>query len=386
MTATYDPTYGATFGATYDPTGRQESAAGPLLDFRTALPTGWTCVRAGDRTYFGADKLLKVAGDNVARIDHDWVTGAQKGVLCEIDGTRRTAEPRDLTGAPWAPAFTTETLTGTGLDGEANACTVVSATAPNGDVSQALTLTAATRTFVAWLKPGTVTGIVRVSADGGTSGWTNVVFNGSEWVRTFHTTTLANPKCVIEIANSGDSVTVDGAQLTDGSYPLYPIFETPATPGTVVPRDLVEGPLAELIATNPIDGVLDFSGERWSDSGTEERLVVLSDGTQNERVILRKASTDRINALIVTGNSTTANMVTATALTGTGPYTIDDHIQIATNDMALQSGSDPIVTDTTNTVPSPLTEGTLASARITSLNNASCWIAQIVYRPGARLQ
>lgn len=178
------------------------------------------------------------------------------GLLHQPSRGNYAKHSRNLADAVWTATNMTCTRTATGMRGDANGASRCEATAAGGSVVQAITLASGPRAASFRLRRVTGTGTVEVTINGGTA-WHAVsgMASGTSWVWvTPHQTvgcapgcsvvsalsaTLANPSIGIRLAELGDVVDVDFAQLEDGLYATLPI-ETGAS-GLARDADYVTG-------------------------------------------------------------------------------------------------------------------------------------------------
>ena len=151
-----------------------------------------------------------------------------KGYLNEGARTNNLLYCRNLTNAAWVKTTMTTALTSTGLDGNTNSATRLTATGANSKCLQTITLAAATRTFSAYVKRITGTGTIEITRDNGTS-WTDItsLITTGTYSRVYiAATSVTNPTCGFRIVTSGDAIDVDYCQDEAGSFPSNPIYTT----------------------------------------------------------------------------------------------------------------------------------------------------------------
>jgi len=118
---------------------------------------------------------------------------------------------RDLTNAAWTKANVTVALTQTGLDGQSNACSLLTATATDGTVLQTITAAAAAACSGFYVKRSAGTGSIYFTRDGG-SNWTDITssINSSTFTLVkIENTSVLNPQVGFKIVTSGDAIIVD---------------------------------------------------------------------------------------------------------------------------------------------------------------------------------
>lgn len=124
---------------------------------------------------------------------------------------------RDLTNAVWVSGGggVTKAKTQTGVDGTANAATLLTASAANGTLLQTTTAGSTTRVFEAWVKRVTGTGALDATLDGGTT-WQSITSqvpaDGLYHLVVISQAAVTNPVYGFRIQTSGDQITVDLVQ------------------------------------------------------------------------------------------------------------------------------------------------------------------------------
>jgi len=130
---------------------------------------------------------------------------------------------RDLTNAAWTKTNVTAALTQTGLDGQSNACSLLTATATDGTVLQTITAAAAAACSGFYVKRSSGTGSIYFTRDGGAN-WTDItsLINSTDFsLVKIENTSVLNPQVGFKIAASGDAIIVDfginhlGTQISD---------------------------------------------------------------------------------------------------------------------------------------------------------------------------
>jgi hypothetical protein len=150
---------------------------------------------------------------------------------------------RDLTNAVWVSGGggVTTAKTQTGVDGTANAATLLTASAANGTLLQTTTATVNTRVFEAWVKRITGTGPLDATLDGGTT-WQSITSqvpnDGLYHLVVISQAAVTNPVYGFRIQTSGDQIAVDlvnchgtvnGASITGHHY----VTITSSNPGSI---------------------------------------------------------------------------------------------------------------------------------------------------------
>jgi hypothetical protein len=154
-------------------------------------------------------------------------TPTSNGLLIEEARTNRLLWCRDATQTEWVKTDITAAKDQTGIDGEANAASSLTATADGGTCIQTITLASGARTGSVYLKRLTGTGIVQVSLDGTT--WSTADLSTDEWRRIVLSGTVTNPVVGIRLATSGDAVAMDFGQVEDEGFATSPVLTEGAT-------------------------------------------------------------------------------------------------------------------------------------------------------------
>jgi hypothetical protein len=235
------------------------------LDYPTVLPTldldfansktldpRITFTRASGGTYIGADGLIKYAGVNEARFDHDPVTGESLGLLIEESRSNLVLRSQEWATSPWGTisgvvgGFTVTNNVTTSPDGTSNASQINSTSYTSGDsVYQDASATGTgTYTLSVFVKGGTCNSItlaaffITNSTQGfsfnfnpltglitGTGGGSNhtVVLYPNGWYRIYFTVTgtnALNTTLRFQVYTNATGITyLWGAQLEQASFP-----------------------------------------------------------------------------------------------------------------------------------------------------------------------
>lgn len=259
-------------------------------------------VRATNETYFDSSGVLQTAGPGVATFDHDPVTLVSLGLQQWEARTELCLHNRDFTNAAWVKVNMTAAKDETGLDVVSNSCSSLLATAANATALQTFTIASAAKVCYFDIKRLIGTGNVDITIDNGTT-WTSQTINVSNFTRVFVTQTLANPVIGIRLVTSGDKVAVDFAGLNDGAAFPTSRIETGASSVT---RNLSDVSGSHNFGEAP--GILYIRYSQPFATGVISTSVIINDGTNNERILLRVPVTADQNQCIVTaGGSSVVN-------------------------------------------------------------------------------
>lgn len=236
-----------------------------------------------------------------------------KGYLTEGAATNNLLWNRDLTNAAWTKSNMTTALTATGIDGQANAASVLTATAGNATCLQPRTLASAVRSFSAFVRRKIGTGTISITRDGGTT-WTDItlLLNTASYVRvSIENSTVLNPSCGFKITTSGDAIDVDYCQDEAGYVFSNPILTTTAT--ATRNQDFLSYPVA-----GNVDGATGSVSASWGvntpASTLAEAQIAISRGTNGRFLYLLNGQSSR---RVYTYDST--NFTTSVGITRNTP-------------------------------------------------------------------
>lgn len=247
-----------------------------------------TFTRASAAWYFNSSGQLAQAASGFARLDYGLNGTSPLGVLMEIASTNEALQSRNMTQAVWVAVNMTTAKTATGIDGSANSASVITSSAGNGTLLQALTVTSETQCLTAYVKRVTGTGEVDLTLNGGT-GWTNVApqINSSTYTRVPSsgclTTTLLNPSIGFRLVTSGDAIDVDVVQLEHSTLATSPIVTTTAA----VTRAIENATIASYPNAPVLAGSVAISATLPSAGVAGAYLTSLFDGTTSNFVALQ---------------------------------------------------------------------------------------------------
>lgn len=190
----------------------------------------------------------------------------------------------DLSNAAWTASNITAAKDQAGPDNVANSASSIIATAGNGTILQAITLSSQANFQTAYVKRLVGTGVVNMTMDNGAT-WTAVTVT-SGWTRvSIPTQTLANPTVGFQIVTNGDKIAVALVQNESGT------FATPAIPTTTV--SVTRAVDVITLSAPPAFGAnfsLFISATPTESVGNMVGIEV-SDGSTNNRALLAKSTT-----------------------------------------------------------------------------------------------
>jgi hypothetical protein len=199
----------------------------PTLDLNfarvKALDPRITFTRASGGSYVGADGLIKLAGVNEPRFDHDPVTGESLGLLIEESRTNFLRYSEDFTNAAWILFGTASRSANTTVapDGNTTADTV---TLPvNSGIYQFISASASTTyTFSVWIKANSTQNVNIVLNTNLSDPLESTVSVTTTWQRfsITKTTSVGTTTLTSQLSTgNGNTFFVWGAQTEVGAFP-----------------------------------------------------------------------------------------------------------------------------------------------------------------------
>ena len=149
---------------------------------------------------------------------------------------------RDLTNAAWVKTNVTAALTQTGIDGQANASSLLTATANDATALQSITAASAAGCSGLYVRRVTGVGSIYFTRDGGAN-WLDItsLINGSTLTLVkIENTSVLNPQIGFKLATSGDQIHVDAGINHLGTELANPILTTNAA--VTVNADVLTAP------------------------------------------------------------------------------------------------------------------------------------------------
>lgn len=232
------------------------------------------------------------------RIRRQWdASNTLEGWLIEEIRMNAVLHNRDLANEVWKKKKCTALRNQTGVDGAANAASLLTATATKGTCLQSIPVMKGTRFQTAYVKRVTGKGAVFLTMDGGDH-WTNIASQLSldTWTRVaLPCQTLGELSVGFRIATQGDSIAVDGVQNEEGLYATSVLF----TKSTAVIRaaDVWKNTLSTSWF-NALEGTMFFNGTTCAGNQTADKnqtLFTIINDTYSDRIqILRSMEKDLI--------------------------------------------------------------------------------------------
>lgn len=142
-----------------------------------------------------------------------WAETARSDVLGTTAAIRRA-----MTDPGWVASDIT-VGSAVGVDGGATSAASLTASAGDGTILFTTVLTAAVRTYGAWVRRKTGSGVIQMTKDGGAS-WTTITVDANypELPQSVTTANAANPVVGFKIVESGDAIEVDFNTLEVASF------------------------------------------------------------------------------------------------------------------------------------------------------------------------
>ncbi|RWK66996.1 SGNH/GDSL hydrolase family protein [Mesorhizobium sp.] len=264
-----------------------------------------------------------------------------------------------------------------GIDGVANSASLLTATAADATVSQAITQASFPRAQDAYVKRVTGSGAVSMSMDAGAT-W-SVITPTARWARlAIPNQTLANPTVMLKLATSGDAIAIDCVQSEPGSV-TYASSPMPTTTAAFArAADVITMPTSALPGDFSTFSVYAVVSTEAPNSATRG-IWCLDDGTANNR-IMAMLSSITVGALQMFN----ANVLQMNILAGAGDPDIRHRTMASVTAGAADFGMDGTLgtTDTVFTEPavSILRFGSMGPLGLTPLGG---WIEEIIIVPRA---
>ena len=338
------------------------------LDFANAraLDPRITFTRASTATYVGANGLIKTAGVDEARFDHDPSTGESLGLLIEESRTNLIPHSQELNAATWNKYFGSSVSANYAIapDGTQTADRIIFNGTTYGQVVHNLSgLTIGQQyVFSAWVKSD---GTSNNSCTLYMSGNGIQIIPTNEWQRIYFVRTAAgtgeNP---LFLCGSVNSLLVWGVQFELGAFPTSYI----PTSGSTATRSkddalITGGSFESWINKNEGTWLIDF---RTLGSGSGLLSISATGGSVNERYMMLNIATDGIvSAAVVDGGVLQTNESIFFTPTQTAQFT-KAIFAVKDNDFAITANGLTPVTDTSGTVYNSPTQLRFAYGNVSS--------------------
>lgn len=280
-------------------------------DYVGAKPTDLTTARASNGYGTTPSGLLINFANNIPRI----VAG--QGLLIEFSRTNSLLQSNTLNNAAWTATTMSVVASATiSPDGTANAWTLT-ASAGNATLKQGVATTAVPWTNSVWLRRVSGTGNIDITMDGVT--WVTQTLT-TAWQRFSVAQTgvagTSNPG--IRIVTNGDVIEAFGEQAEAGAFASSYIPTAGATATRATDNVMLAG-AAYSAAVSGASGVWFAEGIIVNNTGGSQtrRLIDVTDGTANNRILLGKATTNQPRYLVAAAAATQADIFNATSFVTT---------------------------------------------------------------------
>lgn len=374
-----------------------------------AAIAGSSFARASTATYFDSDGLMKTAASGVPRIAYDPVSRLRRGLRVEAARTNLLTYSEQLGDVSWAKGAVTVTdNAATAPDGLTTAdkvvetittsshnlnksVTVVSATAYTCSIFVKVAERSSARLYfddgAGTVHAGAIFDLVSEAITGitGTGATARMDFVGNGWVRlqVSGTTTSTTGRFVFYLNDAAGSWTYTG----DGSSGIYvwgAQVEAGVAASSYIPTvasSVVRAADALLFGTSPwvnpaSPGTYLAEAVFDSPAGPTDRLMEISDSTNNNRILLQRTLSGAGSAAVIASGATSSNPALGAVTIGQ-PYRIV--AAMADNDMAFSSDGAAVVTDTSGAIPIGLTQMRVGYG-LTALQTNG-YVRRILYYP-----
>ena len=363
----------------------------PSLDLNFAktkrLDPRITFTRASSGTYVGRDGLIKTAGVNEARFDHNPTTGESLGLLVEEARTNLVLRSEELSTSPWTAANVTRTNNFAAAPNGSVTATKLEATTSDGIVYQSVSVSTSTNyTFSIWLRADTATPITIYLLTNGFAAIASQAVNiNTSWQRlSINGNSGANAVILCAIGggttfSSPEVVYAWGAQLEAGAFATSYIPTTTATATRAAD-------VASITGTN-------FSSWYRQDEGTvfvdntnygvsNTRIVSFSDNSQSNRFTVARGTglSGNINTTVtISGVAQVNSLVLASSLSfGSAAKAA---VAIKASDFAGSANGLAPVTQATGSTPTTLSQVTIGNGETLGANTFAGTIRRLAYWP-----
>lgn len=265
-------------------------------------------LRGSAKYSVNASKVLVARTNDFPCFNYDFNTGAYLGLSIEGARTNDVLWNRDLTNAAWVASGVTVAKDQIGVDGVASSACSLTATAPNGTVTQAITAASNTRIQSIYIRRLVGSGNVSMSMDGGAT--FTLVDIVSLWERaSIPVQTVTNPSVVIQLATSGDKIAIDLVQNEVGTFVSSPILTTTASATRA--EDLLRMGSPGVAATTAATWLVGIAPVDPLVPTASTTLYNTTDATGQNRfvqLVRNQSGSNNINLAQFVGNSQTTNL------------------------------------------------------------------------------
>jgi hypothetical protein len=321
--------------------------------------------RASAATRVNASGLIESVASGVPRLDY--TGGGCPSLLLEPQRTNLALRSEQFDDAAWitnaSPTITANTTIAP--DGTTTADTIAATAANSGAYQVPAVANGVAYSFSVYIKNISGATNVLLGCDlnpltatinfnpttgqiislGGSITSSSVTNVGNGWYRVVGTYISTGTQNTLIIFGTGVmSFAVWGAQLEAGSYPTSYIPTTSAAvtrAADEASKTAVSGLIGQTAGTL-------YAEIDATNFAADDRILAISDGTSDERIVLQKGANATLQAIITTASGSVADIATASGTTA-GVYKIA--LAYATNDFVLYVNGSQIGTDTAGAVP-----------------------------------
>lgn len=246
--------------------------------------------RTGQTITFARTSDNETAFDSAGRIRRivhsqpawDWIDTDGDGIpephlVLQDTRINRVLHKRDLTNAAWTKSNMTSARTSTGIDGQANSATRLTASAANATCIQSIThASSVARATAAYVRRVTGTGTVQMTQDNGAT-WTTIALTAAFTRFSIPSQTLANPKPGFRIVTSGDAIDVDWVTCEDGTFPSQTPIGSPVDNAATETRDAATAEAQLLALPQAMSIYVKFVERGTLSTGVTSGLIALGE-------------------------------------------------------------------------------------------------------------
>lgn len=245
------------------------------------------------------------------RLDGQWVNFASgaaritdRGYLFEGARTNILLWSRDLTNAAWVKVNTSAALTQTGIFGDANSASLITATSGLGTILQTVVSGSASRTASVSIKRSVGSGTIEMTQDGATYTDITAQINTTSFTRvTLAVATITNPIVGFRITTNTDAIIVDCCQLESTTGSSSPIVTTTASATRNADTCAVTSGLVQA----PMTLYAEF--ELAVNTAGNQGFLAVNDATSNNQCLIGVSSGPKTRTVIATASVNQATVV-----------------------------------------------------------------------------
>jgi hypothetical protein len=279
----------------------------------------FTVSRNTTATRVNSSGLIESVASGVPRID--WLGQSCPALLVEASGQNQALWSRDLSvSGTWAASGITAVRNAVGADGAASGATTLTSTAASATITQNISHASQSRIFSAYMRRVSGTGQIQLTTNGGTN-WQTVTLTSAFAPFNSGAQTVASGQVGIRMIASGDVIEVDFTQAEVGPVPTSPITTTIAAVSRAADVISASGALVSGLI-GQTEGTI-YAEVDYKSIATTKSIIAINDGTSNNRIQVRFASTTVFNLRIVIGGvDNDYNVTISPALSASGSFKV----------------------------------------------------------------